>query len=90
MVSLALALVGPWPAAGVDLRLSDREIKARIIEESIAGFPGVCPCPYSTTEAGVMCGPASAYGARAADAPLCFPVDVGERQVQDYRRRHGL
>ncbi len=48
----------------------------RQIRQSIAAYPGSCPCPYSTDRAGRRCGARSAYSRPGGRAPLCYPADV--------------
>jgi len=59
-----------------------------MIAESIAGYRGSCPCPYSTDRAGHRCGGRSAYSRPGGASPLCYSKDVSEKMVEDYRRTH--
>ena len=43
----ALSLVGTADARS---GLSDAQIKQRIIKQSIAEYPGNCPCPYNSAD----------------------------------------
>lgn len=81
-VAAVAALVGIATPAGAQ---SDAAIKQRIIRESIASYPGSCPCPYSTDRAGRSCGRRSAYSRPGGRAPLCYPRDVSAAQVRAYR-----
>jgi hypothetical protein len=36
--------------------LSDTEVKQQMINNSIASYPGKCPCPYNVTSNGSRCG----------------------------------
>ncbi|GFE76659.1 hypothetical protein NTCA1_43080 [Novosphingobium sp. TCA1] len=76
-------------AAPVVARDTDAQIKSRIIRESIASYPGNCPCPYNSARNGSRCGGRSAYNRGGGYAPLCFPADVGRAEVDAYRRRTG-
>ena len=69
-------------------RLSDDQIKKILIEESIAGYSGSCPCPYSTARNGSRCGKRSAYSRPGGAAPLCYPKDVTAEMVAEYREGH--
>lgn len=80
-VALAVACAGPAAAQ------TDAQIKQRIIRESIASYPGNCPCPYNTDRAGRRCGARSAYSRPGGHAPLCYPADVSAAQVRSYRAR---
>jgi hypothetical protein len=68
--------------------LSDAQIKAILIEDSIAGYSGNCPCPYSTARNGSRCGRRSAYSREGGAAPLCYSKDVSAEMVKDYRQEH--
>jgi hypothetical protein len=66
---------------------SDAAIRQAIIRESIASYPGNCPCPYNTDRAGRSCGRRSAYSRPGGYAPLCYPSDVSKAEVQAYRHQ---
>ena len=88
---MIVALTG----AGHDLasaaaRLSDSQIKQRMISESIASYPGNCPCPYNSARNGSSCGGRSAWSRGGGYAPLCYPADISRAQVDTYRRSHGI
>lgn len=70
-------------------RLSDAEIRKRIIAESIESYSGNCPCPYNLASNGSRCGRRSAYDREGGDAPLCYPRDVSDEMVAEYRERLG-
>jgi len=65
--------------------LTDRQIKRILIDESIAAYPGNCPCPYNRARNGSRCGRRSAYDRAGGEAPLCFERDVTPEMVQRYR-----
>jgi hypothetical protein len=65
---------------------SDAQVKQRIIRESIAGYAGPCPCPYSVMRNGRSCGGRSAYSRPGGAAPICYPADIGQAQVAAWRR----
>lgn len=67
---------------------SEAQIKQRIIRESIAAYPGSCPCPYNVDRAGRSCGRRSAYSRPGGYAPICYPNDVSRAQVEEWRRTH--
>jgi hypothetical protein len=66
---------------------TDREIKQILIRESIASFPGNCPCPYNTDRAGRSCGKRSACSRPGGRAPLCYETDVTQAMVDAYSAR---
>jgi len=65
---------------------SDEDVRAIIIQESIAAYPGNCPCPYSVDRAGRSCGGRSAWSRAGGRAPVCFPREVSDEQVREYRK----
>jgi len=73
---------------GVAARLSDDEITKRLIAESTAAYPANCPCPYTVASNGSRCGGRSAYSRPGGRSPLCYPADVTEEMIKEYRRRH--
>ena len=48
----------------------------QMIQESIAQYPGKCPCPYSTMSNGKECGKRSAYSKPGGYQPLCYLSDI--------------
>jgi hypothetical protein len=79
------AIVAAQPAQA---KLSDAQIRQRIVQESIDSYPGNCPCPYNTDRAGRRCGKRSAYSRPGGYAPKCFPSDVSDLEVRAHRARH--
>ncbi len=77
------------PNAGAKTSLSDAEIVQQIIRESIASYPGNCPCPYNATRNGSSCGRRSAYSKPGGYAPICYPNDVSAEMIENYRKRFG-
>ncbi len=67
---------------------SDAQIKQQIIQQSIASYPGNCPCPYSTARNGSTCGARSAYSKPGGYDPICYPNDVTQSMIEQYRRSH--
>jgi hypothetical protein len=66
---------------------TDEDIKKAIIQQSIASYPGNCPCPYNTDRAGRSCGRRSAYSRGGGHSPLCYDQDVTPAMVQQYKAR---
>ena len=48
----------------------------QIIKESIANYPGKCPCPYSVMSNGKNCGKKSAYSKPGGHDPVCYESDI--------------
>jgi hypothetical protein len=67
-------------------RPTDAQIKKAIIRQSVASYPGNCPCPYNVARNGSMCGRRSAYSKTGGYAPMCYPADVSKAAVEAYRR----
>lgn len=80
-----LALVVFFISGAAQAELSDEQIKAKIIQQSIAAYPGTCACPYQVTRNGSRCGRRSAYSKPGGFAPLCYPQDVTSEMVERYR-----
>jgi hypothetical protein len=68
---------------------TDEQVRQAVVAESIAGYPGNCPCPYNTDRAGRRCGGRSAHSRAGGYAPTCFPDEVTTEQIRAYRARHG-
>ena len=68
--------------------LSDTQIRQRIIAESIASYPGNCPCPYNSARNGSSCGRRSAWSRAGGAAPICYPNEISKAQVEAWRRAH--
>ena len=85
IAAITLALLGT-PA--VARSMSDTEIRQAVVQDSIASYPGQCPCPYSAMRNGAACGGRSAYSRPGGYAPICYSSDVSEGMVQTYRRGH--
>jgi hypothetical protein len=66
---------------------TDAQVRQRLIRQSIAAYPGSCPCPYSTDRAGRRCGGRSAYSRPGGAAPLCYPADISPAMLRGARGR---
>ena len=83
-----LLLIGLCVAFGVEAKQSSQSaeaIKQKIIQQSIESYPGNCPCPYNTARNGSRCGKRSAYNRAGGYAPFCYPEDVSDRMVREYK-----
>ncbi|MEK5771097.1 hypothetical protein EGK58_010600 [Acinetobacter variabilis] len=83
-----LLLVGLCVAFGAEAKQSSQSaeaIKQKIIQQSIESYPGNCPCPYNTARNGSRCGKRSAYNRAGGYAPFCYPEDVSDRMVREYK-----
>ena len=58
------------------LSVSEAKSPEEMIKESIANYPGKCPCPYSIMSNGKECGKRSAYSKPGGYEPLCYVSDI--------------
>jgi hypothetical protein len=89
LVAALLMLAATAPVAREPL--SDAQAREAIIRESIAAYLATghpCACPYNFARNGSMCGARSAYSRPGGAEPLCYPKDVSDGMVADWRRSH--
>lgn len=85
-----VALLSTWPAIARS-PLSDDQIRQRITTESVSAYLSTghpCACSYNSARNGSSCGRRSAYSRPGGAAPLCYPADVTDGMVLDWRNRH--
>lgn len=82
-----LALLCAFTAQAKEVRVTDASIVQMIIQDSIDGYSGNCPCPYNAARNGSRCGKRSAYSREGGYAPLCFKEDVTKEMISEYRAR---
>ena len=83
-----ILLAGLCVAFGAEAKQSSQSIEAikqKIFQQSIENYPGNCPCPYNTASNGSRCGKRSVYNRVGGYAPLCYPEDVSDRMVKEYK-----
>lgn len=80
-LSCAISAQGQGPAT-----LSVAQVKQKIIAESIAAYPGRCPCPYNAARNGSACGGRSAWSRQGGYAPLCFEREISAAMVLRWRQ----
>jgi hypothetical protein len=66
---------------------SDDQIRIILLRESLASYPGNCPCPDNLDRAGRRCGKRSAYSKPGGYSPLCYPSDVTPGMIKEWRAR---
>ena len=88
IIFVALA-VSFFPACTQAKAISDDSIKAAIIQKSQENYTGSCPCPDNIDRAGRRCGKRSAYSHPGGASPLCYPSDVTDEMVKDYKSKLG-
>ena len=86
LIAMALALLAA-PAIGAPM--TDAQVKQAIIQESLAGYSGSCPCPYNVDRAGRSCGRRSAYSRPGGADPICYPEQVTPEMIRHWRAIHG-
>jgi len=70
---------------------TDAQIRQQIIQESVSAYLATghpCACPYNSARNGSSCGARSAYSRPGGAAPLCYPSDVTDGMVSDWKRQH--
>jgi len=78
------------PATAGAKSMSDADVRQAMIQESIGSYPGHCPCPYNLASNGSHCGKRSAWSKPGGYAPLCYPNDITDEMVKQYRASHGI
>jgi hypothetical protein len=71
--------------------LTDAQVREAIIKESVTAYLATghpCPCPYNLARNGSSCGGRSAYSRPGGAVPLCYPRDVSDGMVAEWRRSH--
>lgn len=87
-VCMAIGLLVAVAVAAMEVQgLTDRQIRDRIVVESLASYPGNCPCPYNTDSAGRQCGARSAWSKPGGRSPICYAKEVTDEQVRQFRLR---
>lgn len=84
-ILLFIGLTLTFAADAKQATQSDEAIKKEIIQQSIQTYSG--NCPYNTARNGSRCGKRSAYNRVGGAAPLCYPEDVSDRMVKEFKRR---
>lgn len=85
MIGAALVCAAGSLVAAPMPRMSDAQIRKAVIRESIAEYPGSCPCPYNADRRGHSCGRRSAYSRAGGYGPKCYAQDVTSENVRSYR-----
>lgn len=85
-VIVALLAIAPAITSGQTATLTDDKIREIIIKNSIASYPGSCPCPYNRASNGSKCGKRSAYSLSGGYETMCYKQDVTEKMIKNYRK----
>ncbi|MER0124928.1 MULTISPECIES: hypothetical protein [Franconibacter] len=84
LIAATFAAAGLWTLPA-EARLSDDQVKAQMIKESIADYSGNCPCPYNSMRNGRSCGGRSAWSRPGGESPLCYKEDITPAMVKAWR-----
>lgn len=87
-VIISLTLSISFALAAQDNKPTDAQVKKAIIKESIEQYPGNCPCPYNIAKNGSRCGKRSAYSSPGGYEPICYPSDVTQEMINEWRGQH--
>jgi len=66
---------------------SDDQIRRYLVLLSIARYSGSCACPESRDRAGRRCGKRSAYSKPGGASPLCYPRDVSDKRLSEFKSK---
>jgi len=86
----AAALACAFAALAYPRPAGDAQIRRLVIRQAIATSGASCPCPYSKTRKGKLCGSRSLYYQRGGVPMQCYAKDVSDDDVDAYRVEHGL
>jgi hypothetical protein len=86
IVAALLILTAAAPAFATDAQVREAIIRESIAKYHATGHP--CACPYDLARNGSQCGGRSAYRRLGGASPLCYPKDVSDGMVADWRRAH--
>ncbi|HBT4714411.1 hypothetical protein KZX49_19910 [Klebsiella quasipneumoniae] len=68
--------------------LSDDQVRQRIIDDSVASYPGTCACPFNTARSGSSCGGRSAWSKAGGYSPICYKKEVTKEMVKAWRQEN--
>ena len=88
---VAVAAFSAAPAFAQRAALADAQVRDAIIRDSVNAYLATghpCACPDNTMRNGHQCGNVSAYVRPGGASPLCYPKDVSDRMVAQWRQSH--
>ena len=91
LILVLLAIFATGHATARAPALTDDQVRQQIVQESVAAYLATghpCACPYNSARNGSSCGARSAYSRPGGAAPLCYPSDVTDGMVLDWKRKH--
>ena len=86
-VITAALLISSDMATAKSNALTDDQVKQKIIEDSIASYPGTCACPFNTARNGSSCGRRSAWSKAGGYSPICYKKEVTKEMVKEWRQQ---
>jgi hypothetical protein len=85
-VTVFASLVLTAPAIADDSDVRQQIIQSSVNDYRATGHP--CACPYNTARNGSRCGDRSAYIRPGGAAPVCYPKDITDQMVSDWKKQH--
>lgn len=89
LVTVAGLLASASASADDAKPMTEDEIKQAVIQQSIARYPGHCPCPYNLASNGSKCGKRSAWSKPGGYTPICYPNEVTPGMMKQWEQQHG-
>jgi hypothetical protein len=89
--SVAALLILAATSAFAAEPLTDAQIREAIVKGSVAAYLATghpCACPYNLARNGSSCAGRSAYSRPGGAEPLCYPGDVSDGMVADWKQFH--
>ena len=68
--------------------LSDNRIRQEIMQKSQARYAGRCICTYQSQDSNGRSCKGRHEVIKTRPAPLCYPAQVSDRSIRDWRTRH--
>lgn len=69
-------------------KLTDDQVKQRIIDDSISAYPGSCACPFNSARNGSSCGRRSAWSRAGGYSPVCYKREVTKEMLNTWRKQN--
>ena len=69
-------------------QLSDDQVKQRIIDDSIASYPGTCACPFNTARNGSSCGRRSDWSKAGGASPICYKKEISKAMIKEWHQQN--
>ena len=71
--------------------MTDKDIRKNILDGYLSNFKGECACPESKDSKNVRCGENSSYFKNNANGDIkCYPADITDDEVNDYRDKYNV